>query len=111
MVNLNKTMSLGFTHMPSGKGEIMSTTIGVVFDNCKLGPVGKLVLPAPHRTGNIKVDVIVNINNVTFRSIDRSIDLRCIGICEYRDYAGHNVTIRHDRNEWNDLEITITIED
>ena len=89
----------------------MTTTFGVVIDNVRLGVVGKLVLPAPNRTGNIKVDVIVNINHVTFRSIDRSIDLRCIGICEYRDYAGHNVTIRHDRNEWNDLEITITIED
>lgn len=83
------------------------STFGVIFNDVTVGPVGKLVLPAPHRTGNIKVDVIVNMNHITFRSIGRSIDLRSFGVCEYTDHDGNIITIKHEINEWNDLKITI----
>ena len=98
--------------MPSGKGEIMSTTFGVRFKYATLGPAAKLSLPAPKKNGNINVDVIVNINHITIRSIDRSIDLRSYGECEYTDYNGRRVTIKHhDIDTWHELEISITIED
>ena len=99
--------------MPSGKGEIMSTTIGVVFDNCKLGPVGELSLPAPNRSGNVKVYVILNMNHIYIRSlVEGELNLRCYGECEYTDYNGNKVTIKSDGlTVWNEVGITITIED
>ena len=99
--------------MPSGKGDIMSTTIGVTFEDCKLGPVGKLSLPSPDRSGNVNVYVILNMNHIYFKSLlEGELNLRCYGECEYTDYNGRTVTIKHeDVNVWNQLEITITIED
>lgn len=90
----------------------MSTTIGLIFENVTLGPVGKLSLPAPDRNHNVTVYVVLNMNHVYFKSlVDGDFNLRSYGECDYTNYNGRKVTIKHSLNRWDDLEITVTIED
>ena len=88
------------------------TTFGVSFEDCKLGPVGKLSLPAPGSDNNVRVYVVLNMNHVYFKSlIEGELEIRSYGECDYIDFNGHKVTIKHTLNEWDELEIRITIED
>lgn len=90
----------------------MTTTFGVTFEECKLGPVGKLSLPAADRNSNVTIYVVLNMNHVYFKSlVEGEFEMRSYGECEYIDYSGRKVTIKHNLNEWNQLEIRITIDD